>query len=338
MSTLVQPAGPVTATRRRWQFLDSLRGFAVLGILLVNAIDITQVGMARLIEGGARIPDPVEEALYLTVQTRFVPIFILLFGMSLWLVLDGARARAPRPGLVLVRRLAGLTVIGGLLMFAYPGNILLEYGVVGLLMLPVVLFAPRPVTLGAGVVLTVAAYAIFGGGLPSVPGLVLLGAGAAAFGLPRALERPGKAVAVVFAVAALLTGPALLWQQTTPGDPRFSTPGGIAGLVMAVLYTSGLALLWRTPARRAIAAAFEPLGRMALSNYVGAAIVMALVPLVADVGHLTSVTPVVLLSLALIVAQSLLSRLWLTYFAYGPVEWLWRAVTWLRPVALRRTP
>jgi uncharacterized protein len=236
-----------------------------------------------------------------------------------------------------VRRLVGLTIIGGLLMFAYPGNILIEYGPFGLLILPVVLFAPRSVTLWAGVVLTIGTYATMGGGVLSVPGLMLLGAGAAAFGLPRALESSGRIVAVVFVVAAVLTGPALLWQQTTQGDPRYSTAGGIAGLVMAVLYATGLALLWRTPARRAIAAMFEPLGRMALSNYVGAAIVMALTPLVVDVGHMTSVAPVVLLSLVVVVAQSLLSRLWLTYFVYGPVEWLWRTATWLRPVAFRRT-
>ncbi len=337
MSTAAASTTPrLTAARPRWAFLDSLRGFAVLGILLVNAIDITQLGMARLMDGGGRVPDPVLDALYLTVQTRFVPIFIVLFGMSLWMVLDSARARSPRPWLVMVRRMVGLAVIGGLLMFAYPGNILLEYGVVGLLMLPAVLLAPRGVTLGGGAVLTVVAYVVFGGGLPSVPGLVLLGAGAAAFGLPRALESSGRAVAIVFAASAVLTVPALLWQLTTPGDPRFSTPGAAAGLVMAVLYTTGLALLWRTRARTVIAAAFEPLGRMALSNYVGAAIVMALAASVVDFGHMTTVTPVLTLSLALIVAQSLLSRLWLKHFRYGPVEWLWRTATWLRPVALRR--
>ncbi|WP_407317718.1 DUF418 domain-containing protein [Isoptericola halotolerans] len=292
--------------------------------------------MARVLEGGDRVADPVRDALYLTVQTRFILIFILLCGMSLWMVLDSARARSPRPSLVMVRRMVVMVVIGGLLLFAYPGNILLEYGVVGLLMLPVVLLAPRWATLAGGAALTVVAYAMFGGGLPSVPGLVLLGAGAAAFGLPRALESSGRAVVVVFAVAAVLTVPALLWQLTAPGDPRFSAAGATAGLVVAVLYTTGLALLWRTPARRMIAAAFEPLGRLALTNYVGAAIVMAFAASVVDFGHMTSVTPVVALSVALIVVQSLLSRLWLTSFRYGPVEWLWRTATWLRPVALRR--
>lgn len=337
MSSAVSVATEPTRTRPRWGFLDSLRGFAVLGILLVNAIDITELGMARALqEGGGLAPDPVRDALYLTVQTRFVPIFVFLFGISLWIVLDGARARVRRPWLVMVRRLVGLAVIGGLLMLVYPGNVLVEYGVLGLVMLPVVALAPRWVTLGAGVVLTAVAYAVFGGGLAAVPSLILLGAGAAAYGLPRALETPGKLVAVVFAVAAVLTVPALLWQLTTPGDPRFSTAGGIAGLAMAVLYTTGLALLWRTPARGLITAVFEPLGRMALTNYVAGAIVMALAALIVDFGHMTSAAPVVLLSLVVIAAQSVLSRLWLAYFAYGPVEWMWRTVTWLRPAAFHR--
>ena len=281
----------------------------------------------------------VQEVLNLTVQTRFVPIFILLFGMSLWIVLDGARTRTRRPGLVMVRRLVGLSLIGWLLMLAYPGNILLEYGIVGLLMLPVILFAPRWLTFWVGVAGTVAAYAIFGGGLPSVPGLILLGAGAAAYGLPRLLETSTKPVAIVFAVAAALTPLVLLWQMSDPmgGDPRFSTRGSIAGLVMAVLYTTGLALLWRTRARTVIAAAFEPLGRMALSNYVGAAVLLFVAAQLVDFGHMASPAPVVVLAVVIIAVQSVLSRIWLTHFTYGPVEWLWRAATWLRPVAFRRT-
>jgi uncharacterized protein len=330
-------APPPTSARPRWRFVDSLRGFAVFGILLVNAVDITRLGMTRVLEGGAPVDDPVLDALHLTVQTRFVPIFVFLFGMSLWIVLDGARARSARPVLVLVRRLVALAVIGGLLMLAYPGNVLIEYGVVGLLMLPVVAFAPRWATLAGGAALTVVAYALFGGGLASVPGLILLGAGATAYGLPRALESSGRVVAIVFAASAVLTVPALIWQlNTSTGDPRFSTAGSVAGLVMAVLYTTGLALLWRTPARRALAAVFEPLGRMALTNYVGAAIVVALTALVVDFGHMTSAGPVVVMAVVLIAVQSLLSRLWLKHFVYGPVEWLGRTATWLRPATMRR--
>ncbi len=188
MTRVESPPGRPT----RWLFLDSLRGFALAGILLVNAIDITGVGRRRLDEGGAVVADPIRDLLSLTVQTRFVPIFVFLFGMSLWFVLTGARARSPRPWLVVARRLVALALIGGLLMLVYLGNILVEYGVIGLLVLPVVLFAPRWAVLGAGVVLTVPICAVSGGGLLATPGLMLLGAGAAAYGVPKALEAPGR--------------------------------------------------------------------------------------------------------------------------------------------------
>lgn len=327
-------APPLVSTR--WRLVDSLRGFALLGIVLVNALDITQLGYARVLEGGDPIDDPVRDLLYLTVQTRFVPIFEFLFGMSLWFVLASARERSARPTLVVLRRLVVLVGIGLLLGLVYPGNVLVEYGIVGLLALPLVRFCPRWAVLGAGAVLTVLAYALLGGGSAAIPGLVLLGAGAAAAGLPRALEHAGRPVAVVATVAAGLSVPALLWQSTTPGDPRFSTEGGTAGLVMAALYVASFALLWRTRARLLLAGFFEPLGRMAISNYVGAALVIAAAALIIDFGHMTSVVPGVALGLTIIAVQSVLSRLWLRHFVYGPVEWLWRAGTWWTVPTVRR--
>ena len=43
-----------------------------------------------------------------------------------------------------------------------------------------------------------------------------------------------------------------------------------------------------------------------------------------------------LLAVAILAVQSVLSRLWLRSFRYGPLEWVWRSVTWWRPVTLRR--
>ena len=323
----------------RLVFVDVLRGFALFGILFVNAIDITGVGSGWVrAHETALPPDPVRDLLYATTQTRFVPIFNTLFGVSLFFVLSGARARSPRPWLVMLRRLVGLVLIGAVLMLVYPGNVLYEYGVAGLLVLAVVMLAPRWATLGAGLVLTVGAYALTGGGLLATPGLMLLGAGLAAYGVPKALGAAGPAVAVVFGASALTSVPLVWWQVAAGGgDPRFSTLGGVAGVVMAVAYTTGLALLWQTPLRRALAWFFEPLGRMALTNYVVAAIVFAVGARLLDFSMSTEVWPVVVLGLVVIVLQSLGSRLWLARFVYGPVEWLWRTATWLRPAAFVRS-
>jgi uncharacterized membrane protein YeiB len=131
---------------------------------------------------------------------------------------------------------------------------------------------------------------------------------------------------------------AVAWQTTQPGDPRFTTAGGVAGLTLAVTYTAALTLLWSTRARVVVAAAFEPLGRMALSNYVGASVVV--VALVAGVPALdwtrmTSPLPAVVAAVVVLTLQSVASRAWLRHFRYGPVEWAWRTVTWRRRAPFR---
>ena len=328
-----QSANPST----RWRLIDSLRGFALAGILVVNIPDITRLGYELLSE--QRITSVSATVLQFAVQTRFVPIFVFLFGLSLFLVLQAAlRRSAGRRGpaaVALLLRLVALFLIGMLHSLLYPGEVLREYAAVGLLLIPVILFAPRWLTLALGVALTVGAYGLAGGGLTALPGLMLLGSAAAAYELPRILERGGRPVVITFALAAVATVPALLWQATQPGDPRFTNAGGTAGLVMAVLYVTALSLLWTTGARRVIAGVFEPLGRMALTNYVAASVVVVIVAVFVDFTHMLTPLPAIALGGAIIAVQSVLSRVWLGHFAYGPIEWLWRMVTWRRRIPIR---
>ena len=74
----------------RYRVLDTLRGFAVCGILLVNIGDITHLG--RGLPFTPHSPSITESALYYLVSTRFVPIFAFMFGMSL------ASSPTPRSG------------------------------------------------------------------------------------------------------------------------------------------------------------------------------------------------------------------------------------------------
>ena len=57
----------------RLVFIDVLRGFALVGILFVNAIDITGVGAGWVRAHATALPhDLVRDLLYATMQTRFV--------------------------------------------------------------------------------------------------------------------------------------------------------------------------------------------------------------------------------------------------------------------------
>jgi len=322
-----KPAEPI-----RWTLIDSLRGLSIAGILFVNVPDIVHLGYGlpvddREVHGS--------EVLAFLVQTRFVPIFTFLFGVSMYFVLRGAIARGRRGWLALLVRLAVLFGIGMVHSLLYPGEILREYAVAGILILPLVLFLPRLFQLivaGAGLI---AAYLLTGGGVAGTPGLMLLGAAAAAYAIPRALESRARGVVITFLATTVLLVPALAWQATIPGDPRFSTAGIIAGSVMAVWYVTGLSIIWRTRARSVFASMFDPLGRMALTNYLSASVIVFIVSRFVHFENVNTVLPTTLLTVGILVLQSLLSRLWLSRFRYGPLEWGWRMATWREYVPLR---
>ncbi|ROS59168.1 uncharacterized protein DUF418 [Frigoribacterium sp. PhB160] len=108
-------------------------------------------------------------------------------------------------------------------------------------------------------------------------------------------------------------------------------------LVVGVLH----GLLWGGDVLRVYAVAalvLLPLGRMALTNHLGATVVvMAFAHLVPAVGwrQMVDSQAVVPLAVAVLAAQSLLSRLRLRRCSHGPVGWAWRSVTWRRRAPTR---
>jgi len=66
---------------------------------------------------------------------------------------------------------------------------------------------------------------------------------------------------------------------------------------------------------------------MALTNYLSATV---LVLTIVEVFNLKTISTsdVVLIAAAILGTQWLVSTLWLRHFNQGPIEWLWRWVTW----------
>ena len=77
-------------------------------------------------------------------------------------------------------------------------------------------------------------------------------------------------------------------------------------------------------------------GRMALTNYMMQ--VMFLDLTFAPYGLGLKVTPrwIVIGAVGLFAVQAVISRWWLSRFEYGPLEWLWRSITYWRPARMRR--
>jgi uncharacterized protein len=125
--------------RHRIQDVDALRGFALLGILLVNITFAASGYPIHLADDPAHsgwIDDTLHFASSTFVDMKFYLLFSFLFGYSFTLQLRSAeRAGAAfRPRMY--RRLAGLFVLGALHgVFLITGDILAVYAIIGLVLL-----------------------------------------------------------------------------------------------------------------------------------------------------------------------------------------------------------
>ena len=314
--------------------LDVLRGFALCGILLVNVGPVA--GFQHEVDHPPATLADASGWLQLLVQQRFFPLFSLLFGMGFSLFLASAARRTERPRVLLLRRLLVLLPLGVLHQLFHPGEALTSYAAVGLLVLLPSTWLPRwAVALGAAV-LVPASLVLAGGGITLIPGLFLLGSALVRYGVADRFDGARRGPLLLFAAFALAAVPALAWQlEDLPGS-GFTTSSAVAGICLAGAYLTGLLVLLVTPLRPALQAVFAPLGRMALTNYVGATAVVVGAGRLLDLPHETSWTPVLALSGGILAGQWALSTLWLRRFRQGPLEHLWRWATWGRRPALRR--
>jgi uncharacterized protein len=113
--------------------------------------------------------------------------------------------------------------------------------------------------------------------------------------------------------------------------------------LLATGYVAGLVVLYHGRIGAKLLTPFAWAGRMALTNYLAQSLVLGFVlfgvgPGLALAGHIgaCALLAIVLTTYA---AQMLFSRWWLGRFAYGPMEWAWRALTYGRrpPMRLRKT-
>ena len=123
------------------------------------------------------------------------------------------------------------------------------------------------------------------------------------------------------------------------GDPYVIASGlALMGNLPACLgYVAIIVLLLHSERFGARMSAFATLGQMALSNYLLQSFVASWFFYGYGLGHWGMGRIRQLLFVAAVIAlQWVFCRWWLARFRYGPVEWLWRAITYWRLPALRR--
>lgn len=416
-SLMTTTAGPAVASRdahvgaapteptRRLELLDALRGFALLGILLVNLRDFSQYwGISA--EQKAELPtagtDPVAGFLLdMFGLGKFNTIFSFLFGLGFALFL----ARAPERGAEFLsfyrRRLAILFAIGAAHMtFLWWGDIVALYAGLGfvlvlfrkasdraLLACAAALILSHPL-LTSLIVLSNGALdpgaslvnlsdwmfsGVFGFAPDSYAQVVMTGgwADVLKYNLTGPPYRLGEMltssrfqrVLAMFLVGlwagrrrvfhdqtahrllfrrvlywglpiGLVANALFGWLRSAGTDPSIARDlvyaVGVVPLAMA--YLAGLSLLWLHPAAQRWLAALAPAGRAALTVYLSQTVIcIALFYGVgAGLGGRVGPTLFVPIALAIFALQVALSLLWLRYLRFGPIEWVWRSLTYGR--------
>ena len=111
----------------------------------------------------------------------------------------------------------------------------------------------------------------------------------------------------------------------------------IAVPAMAIAYASGFAWLWSC-GWRSILGWTAPAGRMALTTYVSQTLIGIALFYGVGLGLRGQIGLVdgTILATGIFATQCMIASLWLRWFQFGPIEWIWRRMTYGAPIPFLR--
>lgn len=179
--------------------------------------------------------------------------------------------------------------------------------------------------------------------LPRTVGMMLLGMAAWQSGLLRRPERYRWLLAIVLVLGGAIGGTATIWPLVSPNSPWLTkvppeVVEGLSYIPLALCYAAAVFLFLGSAKTVRLARPLAAVGQTALTNYLSQSVILGLLFYGYGIGLLGKLGPATgaLIGLAIYGAQLIVSLLWLRFFQFGPVEWLWRTLTYGRWQPIRR--
>lgn len=163
-----------TAASERVVAIDVLRGFALMGILLVNVGAFAMVGAAYLNPFANGRLEGAEfwawAAVHLLAEAKFLTLFSVLFGAGIAMISDrmAERGLPAAPGLHYRRHLWLLAIGLAHAHLIWMGDILVPYALCGMLLYPLRNLRPRR-SLGLGACMIAVVLPLWGGFAATIP-------------------------------------------------------------------------------------------------------------------------------------------------------------------------
>jgi uncharacterized protein len=403
------PAEVIVKNQDRIQVLDVLRGFALAGILIINAMSILAVkGSTPAFTVDIPFADrTLQDLILFFVESKFFTLFSLLFGIGFAIQIQSAEKQGnsflPR----ISRRMAGLLLFGLLhILLLWDGDILVIYSITGtllilfrktayarirrwvisLLAVPGVLvlaifiytliarlsisgadtFAKSDASLANEFANTDATQRLLQNGfvegitdrihtylelspllfsrIPTVLAMFLIGLylGRSNFirQLPEKVELLKKirfwGLTVGFSLMLLIVA-GTKFLPTVSALVAIIEDQYLAGPILCLGYASAVTLSFLKNPNRKIYGFFSKVGRMALTNYLTQSLVLTFLAYGWGLGLALKLNgfQVLGISFLLYVVQVILNGLWLSKFKYGPLEWIWRCITYWKVLPVK---
>lgn len=183
--------------------------------------------------------------------------------------------------------------------------------------------------------------------LPKILAMFLLGVYAYRIGVFQNPEKHGPLIrkVMIYGIGAGLILNVIFASFARSEADFPPTPAGVIGVAAYAYGVPALALgiaallvtLWQSDGVRRLLALLAPVGRMAMTNYLLQTVICVTLfygygfGLFGRFGAVGST----LIGFAIFASQIAVSGIWLRFFRFGPMEWIWRQLTYGRRLSLR---
>lgn len=145
---------------------------------------------------------------------------------------------------------------------------------------------------------------------------------------------------VLAIILLFLTAIAIIGQNNQPPKAIDLTLGflyDVGNSALTIFYITGLTLLFQRANWQKIVRPLASVGKMALTSYILQTVIGCLLFFGYGLGLLgkTELWQAALLTFPILFVQILFSQWWLARFRYGPLEWLWRSLTYGKAQPMR---
>lgn len=400
----------LSTPKHRITVIDSLRGFALLGVILIHMMQHYSI-FTSVEHHEALFPildDAIRWLSQNVIMGKFINIFAFLFGLSFFIQMDSAAKKGVDFRKRFLWRMAILFVIGMIGNCFYSGDILSIYAVFGLIMVCLFKFknwvlmiivallllgVPRIITNiynntvkieqpesgdGRGVsseshnskpsLFNSAKYnltsglqsklkyqfGIYGRGYITLALFImgLIVGRLRFFETVHSKRRKNIILLVIFTITAIVINFIInLFPEASSIRSIFGASNITPSLLLitafrdiySVLFSGAIAIgfvvLYQIKSISRFLDVMTPYGRMGLTNYEMQNVIGATVFSMWGFGSIFGnwgPTEIFVLGLILYAAQVVISRYWLKYHLYGPLEWFWRSATYLKLQPFRR--